>query len=186
MKILSIALQVPDDKEKEIEEKIRKIAEEGKLEVKGINITEAPPEGAGATLRGVAWAEKKEGAENPPLIRTTEEPKIEVSKEDFALLNLIKSRDFEDKQRGRLQTIKVNKRNIKAKDREIIYKRNQLKEKKSVEKHEAFLDGKKPLFMLESDIDRINEEIEQLKEINDFAQEEYDKDKNGDWKRFAI
>lgn len=99
-----------------------------------------------------------------------------VSKEDFALLQTIKAISKETKQRVRLQTIKINELKIKAIKREIVFKKAQLKKKESLEKHEAFIDGKKPLFMLKSDIEKIEFEINDLEEVNKSTQEEYDND----------
>ncbi len=104
------------------------------------------------------------------------EKKYEVDAKDYAILQTIKAMSKEDKQRTRLESIKINNMKIKQKEREVEYKQVQLKNKEPLEKHDGFIDGKKPLFMLESDIDLIQYDINQLKESNKVIKEEYDKD----------
>ena len=99
-----------------------------------------------------------------------------VNEEDYKLLQRLKTISKENKQRLRLLSIKTNKTKIKQKQREIDFKQKQLKEEKCVEKHESFVDGVKPLFMLKSDIENIEAEIEQFEEESKYAQEEYDKE----------
>jgi len=98
--------------------------------------------------------------------------------EDILQLDRNKEISQENMQKARLQTIKLNNLNIKIKQREIEYKRSQLKKRTSLEKHIDFLDEKKPLFMLENDIDKLNLEIEQINEIKDLTQGEYDANRN--------
>ncbi len=104
------------------------------------------------------------------------EKKYEVDAKDYAILQTIKAISKEDKQRTRLESIKINNMKLKQKEREVKYKRRQLEKNEPLEKHEDFIDGKKPLFMLESDIDLIQYDINQLKESNKVIQEEYNKD----------
>lgn len=99
-----------------------------------------------------------------------------VSDEDFALLQRIKGVTPEIKQKNRLETIKGNTRRIKHFKRTIEHKKLQITDKTSVEKHEGYIGDIKPLFMLENEIEELEAQIEQLKEINKLTKEEYDKD----------
>ena len=99
-----------------------------------------------------------------------------ISGEDFALLQRIKGLTPGAKQKNRLETIKGNTRRIKHFGRSIIHKKQQIKDETCVEKHEGYIGDIKPLFMLDNEIEEINAQIEQLKEINKATQEEYDKD----------
>ncbi len=112
-----------------------------------------------------------------------------IPEEDLKLLKEIKSDpdlikkvkrqlllDKEQKQYTRKLLIKTNNMKIKFKRRELEFKRMQIKEKKCLEKHEDFLDGKRPLFMIESDIDKINFDInEYILQIKNL-EEEFKKD----------
>lgn len=115
-----------------------------------------------------------------------------ISEEDFALLSVLKEKNInieelkeldrlreiklEDKQHARLETIKINNRRIKAFERLVKYKKDQIKSNVSLEKHEQSFDEKKPIFMLENEIEESEAQIEQFKELNKLTQEEYDKD----------
>ncbi|KKL25566.1 hypothetical protein LCGC14_2404020 [marine sediment metagenome] len=101
---------------------------------------------------------------------------------DEDILQLDRSKDItkENIQKARLDGIEINKMQIKIKEREIAYKKAQLEKKESLEKHDDFVDGKKPLFMLESDIEKIQFDLLQIEEINEATQEEYDKDNKED------
>lgn len=101
-----------------------------------------------------------------------------VSAKDYAILQTIKAIDQEDKQRARLRAIKQDELHIKIKEREIKYKQEQLANKTPLEKNEEFLDGKKPLFMLESDIDQIEFQIEDMRSRIKTTKEAYEEDKN--------
>jgi len=102
---------------------------------------------------------------------------FKVSEEDYKLVQRLKTIHKEDKQYNRLRSIEFNGLMIKRKEREIVFKQNQLQDGISLEKKEEFVDGKKPLFMLESDIESIEHDIKGLRDITKAAQEEYDKDK---------
>ncbi len=102
---------------------------------------------------------------------------FKVNEEDYKLIQRMKSLSDEDKQRNRLFGIKRYKIQIKQQERAIEYKRKQIKEKNSLEKHADFLDGKKPLFMLESDIEQLQFDIDNLKVVLKSAEEEYEKAK---------
>ena len=97
-----------------------------------------------------------------------------ITDNDIHQLDRNKEINKENMKKMRLETIKLNKSQIKRKEREMEYKKAQLEKKESLEKHDAFVEGKKPLFMLESDIDQINIDIAQIREVNKAAQEEYD------------
>ena len=138
--------------------------------------------------------------------------KKEVSKEDFALIQMLKSNKFEkedfellftlkgnkftvedlkelerlrdikqeDKQRTRLRSIEINEKKIKQTQREIEFRKGQIKNKKSLEKHESFVGGVKPFWYLLNDIEDSLDVIKQLEQLNINLKEEYDKDKKGD------
>ncbi len=120
---------------------------------------------------------------------------VKVTKEEFKLISQIrnlKEKGFTDEdilqldrnkeinkenlQKMRLETIKQNNRQITHFGRTIKHKQEQLDGKTSVEKHEGFIGDIKPLFMLENEIEVLEDSIKQLEEVNKAAQEEYDKD----------
>ena len=96
--------------------------------------------------------------------------------EDILQLDRNKEISKENMQKMRLETIKMQEMAIRQKEREIKYKKDQLYKKESLEKHDDFFDGKKPLFMLESDIEKIEYEIRGIKESIKTIQEESDKE----------
>lgn len=112
------------------------------------------------------------------------------NKDDFNLLNTLKDNKFtladvkalertreiseENKQLERSQIIKNSKMTIEHKQREIKYKQDQVDKKESLEKEDKCIDGKKPIFMLENEIERSEAEIEQIKEVIKATQSEYD------------
>ena len=96
--------------------------------------------------------------------------------EDILQLDRNKEINKENMQKMRLDTILGNKRQIAHFGRAIEHKKEQLEGKTSVEKHEGYIGDVKPLFMLENEIEVLNESIRQLEEVNKAAQEEYDKD----------
>ncbi len=98
-----------------------------------------------------------------------------ISEEDILQLDRSKEITKENMQRQRLQTIKLNKVKIKQFQRMIDYKKEQIKNKEFVEKSEAFVNGKKPEFMLQNEIEEIETLIENLEELNKTTQEEHDK-----------
>ena len=102
---------------------------------------------------------------------------FKVNEEEYKLLLRLRDIKKEEMQKNRLDTIKMNTRRIGHYERVIEDKQNQVNKKDSQEKHENYLDGKKPLFMLQNEIEELEANIEQLKEINKNNQEEYDKDK---------
>ena len=108
----------------------------------------------------------------------TERKSFKVGEEEYKQILRLRQISKEDKQRGRLESIKSNKRRITYAEREIEHRQDQIKTGISLEKHENYFDGKKPLFVLQSDIDETTNQIEQMKEIIKAAQEEYDKDDN--------
>ncbi|MCH7535201.1 MAG: hypothetical protein IH948_05565 [Bacteroidetes bacterium] len=52
------------------------------------------------------------------------------------------------------------------------------KNKVSLEKEEGFLDNKKPIFMLKNEIEQTEAHIEELNEVNEATQQEYDNSKS--------
>ena len=99
------------------------------------------------------------------------------TEEDILQLDRNKEISKENLQRARKDTIIVNTRRIRHYKRSIDHKRMQVKTNNIVEKEEAYLEDKKPAFMLENEIEEQAANIEQLEEINKLAQEEYDRDK---------
>ena len=97
--------------------------------------------------------------------------------EDILQLDRNKEISKENLQKMRIDTIKQNKGQITHFGRSIEHKKQQLKDQTSVEKHEGYIGDIKPLFMLENEIEVLEANIEQFKEVNKSAQEEYDKDK---------
>lgn len=102
---------------------------------------------------------------------------FKVDEKDYKLIQRLKAIRTEDKQYNRLRSISLNELKIKGLEREEEFKRKQLKEGKCVEKHEGFIDGVRPLFMLNTDIERIEYDIKNLKEVIKATKEEYDKEK---------
>lgn len=98
--------------------------------------------------------------------------------DDILQLDRNKEINKENMQKMRLDTIKQNTTTIKHYGRTITHKKQQIKDETSVEKHEGYIEEIKPLFMLENEIEILETNIEQLKEISKSAQEEYDKDLN--------
>ena len=96
-----------------------------------------------------------------------------INEEDFAKLQQIKLIETENLQYQRLRTIEHQAILIRNRQRAIDYKRNQIKEGNCKEKHEAFIDGIKPVFMLESDIEQINFEISGFIDVIQGAAKEY-------------
>ena len=96
------------------------------------------------------------------------------TEKDIKDLKRLRDIKHEDKQRNRLETIEQNNRKIKYAEREIEHRQSQIDKRISLEKHENYIDGKKPLFVLQSDIDETYNQIDQLKEVNKYAQKEYD------------
>ena len=97
---------------------------------------------------------------------------------DDDILQLDRNKEIgkENMQKMRLDTIEMQEMRIKQQQREVKYKQEQLDKKESLEKHDDFFDGKKPLFMLESDIEKIEYEIKQSKEGIKSIKEEYEQD----------
>lgn len=100
--------------------------------------------------------------------------------EDILQLDRSKAITKENMQKMRLDTIEMQEMRIKQQEREIRYKQEQLDKKEPLEKHDDFFDGKKPLFMLESDIEKIKHEIKQGKEGIKIIKEEYDRDEKNE------
>ena len=100
---------------------------------------------------------------------------FKVNEEDYKLLQRIKAVTLEDKQNLRLENIEINKRKINQFKRLIKHKEDQIYKKESLEKHEGYLDDKKPLFMLQNEIEEIQAQINQLERANKNSKEEYDK-----------
>ena len=98
--------------------------------------------------------------------------------DDILQLDRNKEISKETMQKTRFETIILTTRRIKQVKRDIEYKRMQIKEKKSLEKDDRYVDGKKPFFMLENEIEELQGQIDQLKEISKFAQKEYDDNRN--------
>ena len=99
-----------------------------------------------------------------------------INAKDFALLQIIKATTQEDKQRSRLDTIKANKRKVIQFGRMIKDKKEQIESKIYKEKSETYIDGAKPDFILQNEVEDITAHMEQLNEISIKIQEEYDKD----------
>ncbi len=100
-----------------------------------------------------------------------------ITKKDKLMLDRMNSLSENDLQYQRLKNIEQYELQKKFKNREIDFKKEQIKKGESLEKHESFVDGKKPLFMLESDIERIYFEIGSLDDMIKGAREEYEKSK---------
>ena len=96
--------------------------------------------------------------------------------DDILQLDRNKEISKETMQKTRFETIILTTRRIKQVKRDIEYKRMQIKEKKSLEKDDRYVDGKKPFFMLQNDIEETEAQIEQMEESIKTIQEEYDKD----------
>ncbi len=99
---------------------------------------------------------------------------FKVDENEYKEIMRLREIKKEDKQRNRLYTIESNKRRITYGEREIKHKQEQIDKGKSLEKHANYFDGKKPLFMVQNDIEEILNQMKQLKEINELAQKEYD------------
>ena len=106
-----------------------------------------------------------------------ERKSFKVNEDEYKEILRLRAIKKEDKQRNRLETIKMGERRIRYAEREILHKEAQIDKGESLEKHENYFDGKKPIFMLINDIEETKVQITQLKEVNKFAQEEYDKEK---------
>ncbi len=100
-----------------------------------------------------------------------------VTEEEYKLIERMKNLSKEDKQHNRLETIKMNKLKIKHQQRGIEYKKDQIRNKVSFEKEEAYLDNKKPIYMLENEVELLEQQNRQLEEINESIQNEYDEEK---------
>ena len=101
---------------------------------------------------------------------------FKVTEKEYMFLQRMKTLSAEDKQRLRLKNIESNKRIIKQRSREINFKKEQIKKKELLEKHDGYLDGKKPFWCLENEIDELEIQIEGLEEQIKGAKEEYDKE----------
>ena len=115
-----------------------------------------------------------------------------VSEEDFKIIQELKkdpkliqkvNRQIEltkeQKQYERKNLMKYNNILIRIKRRELEFKRNQLKDKKCVEKHADFVSGVKPLFMLESDLEQIQYDIDGIVLQVNNLNEEFQKEEKG-------
>jgi len=96
--------------------------------------------------------------------------------DDILQLNRNKEISKENIQKARKETISGNTRRIKHYNRSIVHKREQVATGGLKEKHEGYIDDKKPVFMLENEIEEIEANIVQMNEINKLAQEEYDRE----------
>lgn len=74
-------------------------------------------------------------------------------------------------------SIERNEIKIKTWTRERDNKETQIKNKEYLEKHEAFLDGKKPEFILLNEVDIINQQIKEAEEATKKIEEM--EEKNG-------
>ena len=102
---------------------------------------------------------------------------FKVTEEEYKFLERMKAITKEDKQRNRLKTLKNNNNQITKLQRSIDARKEQIKDGMPLEKHELFLDGAKPLWYVQNDIDTDEVQIEELKEMNQAVQEEYDRGK---------
>ena len=102
-----------------------------------------------------------------------------VTEEEYKYLQRMKNITKEDKQNNRLETIKINEMKIKHQQRVIDFKKGQIENKTSLEKEEAYLDNIKPFYMLQNEIEILENQNQQLEEINKSIQEEYDKEEKG-------
>lgn len=105
---------------------------------------------------------------------------FKVSKEDYMMLSRIKSISKESKQYERLRTIKQYEMRIEGMKREILYKKGQISSGESNEKVEVYLDGKKPLWYLQNDVDQLEFEIVGLKDAIVKIKKEYEADLEGE------
>ena len=103
--------------------------------------------------------------------------------DDILQLDRNKEINKENLQKARLETIKVNTRRIKHYRRSIKSKEEQIASGKSIEKEEAYVGEIKPLFMLHNEAEEILANIEQLEEINQLAQKEYDREEKNEQKK---
>ena len=98
-----------------------------------------------------------------------------VTEKEYIQIKRLNSIKKVDKQHFRTQEIKRNEMLVRAKTSEIRFKQDQLTKKESLETHDSFTDGKKPLFMLQAEIEQIKFEIDGTKEIIKHLKEEYEK-----------
>ena len=105
-----------------------------------------------------------------------------LTDEDILQLDRNKEISKENMQKTRLDTIKITIRRIKQVKRDIEYKRMQIKENKSLEKDDRYVDGKKPFFILENDIEETEANIRQMEESIELIQGEYDRDEKNEQK----
>ena len=101
---------------------------------------------------------------------------FKVNEEDYKLLHRVKATSPEQKKKDREETIKLNTRRVKHFNRVKDHKQKQVNENKSLEKHEAYIDGKKPIFMVHNEVEEIQAQIEQLEEQIKLIQEELKKE----------
>ena len=99
---------------------------------------------------------------------------FKVSEEEYKKLQRMKAIDAENTQKNREITIRKNNLSIKQYERMISDKNTQINQKNYTEATESFVDGKKPAFMLQNEIDELNESIIALKEVNDAIKAEYE------------
>jgi len=94
----------------------------------------------------------------------TGEKRIKVSEEDWKALQrakLSESETFKKQLRkNRERELKVQQMRVGQIKREIDFKKKQLADGKSVEKHEAYVDGAKPLFHIENDVEQLSLDLE--------------------------
>ena len=100
--------------------------------------------------------------------------------EDILQLDRNKEINKENMQKGRLDSIKLNKGRVTHNNRAIQHKKDQIENKTPLEKEESYLDNKKPFFMLQNEIEILEIQNIQLESSNKLMQGEYDKDEKKD------
>lgn len=100
-----------------------------------------------------------------------------VTEEEYKQIQHQKEINIENLQKDREIGIKTNKMRIIQMTRELEYRKDQIKKEVSLEKHEDFVDGKKPLFFIQNEIDNAQMNLERLTESTKELEEEYEKSK---------
>ena len=108
--------------------------------------------------------------------KKNKESLYQVSEMEYKTIQMLKQISKEDKQRQRLILMEANLRKVAQTNREIDYKQKQFDSKEVTEKHDSFVDGKKPLFYLQNDIEDLKAIIKELEFNYKRLEEEYKKD----------
>jgi len=114
-----------------------------------------------------------------------QQKRVKITAEENKLLLRAKMQGQEDYKvqlkYAREKELRTQEVRIVQREREIEYKQSQIDSGKSLEKHDNFLDGIKPLFMLKNDLEDINADVaqmkEQIKQIKEVIKNDADRDK---------